>query len=291
MTVTHYTHLSPSQRWWLRGVDDQITWGKSCAAKAWPGEPIEVFADRGKSAGRDDVQREDFNRLREWVQAGKVRHLWTVEQSRLTRREIEWFEFAAAAVDVFAEAIAGMQSMSTSASAVLVAPRHWGRCRKAKANTSGTVVADPLAPGPTTLHGVLLYPVPVAGAGPGWVIDGTGLADYRRNQVTFDLGYDDDAWSRNVRLARASASAPAEGRHQGSSHVAHRAWAAGALTKVYPGAAGPGAAGLTAWRSRGGSRRPGRGPLRARRPAPESSASSGLRGREGAYPRKATNNR
>jgi len=54
-----------------------------------------VFADRGKSAGRDDVRREDFERLREWVRAGKVTRLWTVEQSRLTRREIEWFEFAA----------------------------------------------------------------------------------------------------------------------------------------------------------------------------------------------------
>jgi hypothetical protein len=57
--------------------------------------PIEVFADRGKSAGRDDVSRADFNRLREWVRASKVTHLWAVEQSRFTGREIEWFEFAA----------------------------------------------------------------------------------------------------------------------------------------------------------------------------------------------------
>jgi DNA invertase Pin-like site-specific DNA recombinase len=54
-----------------------------------------VFADRGKSAGRDDVPREDFERLRQWVRDGKVTRVWTVEQSRLTRREIEWFEFAA----------------------------------------------------------------------------------------------------------------------------------------------------------------------------------------------------
>lgn len=69
--------------------------GHGYAAKAWPGEPVEVFADRGKSAGRDDVRRADFERLREWVTASKVTHLWTVEQSRITRREIEWFEFAA----------------------------------------------------------------------------------------------------------------------------------------------------------------------------------------------------
>jgi site-specific DNA recombinase len=96
MTVALYTRLSPKPNGGgYEGVDDQIAWGQAYAAKAWPGEPIEVFADRGKSAGRDDVRREDFDRLREWVRAGKVTRLWTVEQSRLTRREIEWFEFAA----------------------------------------------------------------------------------------------------------------------------------------------------------------------------------------------------
>jgi site-specific DNA recombinase len=96
MTVAIYTRLSPKPNGGgYEGVDDQITWGTAYAAKAWPGEPIEVFADRGKSAGRDDVRRDDFERLREWVRAGKVARLWTVEQSRITRREIEWFEFAA----------------------------------------------------------------------------------------------------------------------------------------------------------------------------------------------------
>lgn len=96
MTVAIYTRLSPKPNGGgYEGVDDQITWGTAYAAKAWPGEPIEVFADRGKSAGRDEVRREDFDRLRQWVRDGKVNRLWTVEQSRLTRREIEWFEFAA----------------------------------------------------------------------------------------------------------------------------------------------------------------------------------------------------
>ncbi len=96
MTVALYTRLSPKPNGnGYEGVDDQITWGTTYAAQAWPGEPIEVFADRGKSAGRDDVRRDDFERLRDWVRDGKVTHLWTVEQSRLTRREIEWFEFAA----------------------------------------------------------------------------------------------------------------------------------------------------------------------------------------------------
>lgn len=95
MTVAIYARLSPKPNGGYEGVDDQITWGTAYAARAWPGEPIEVFADRGKSAGRDDVPREGFELLRQAVRDGKVNRLWTVEQSRLTRREIEWFEFAA----------------------------------------------------------------------------------------------------------------------------------------------------------------------------------------------------
>jgi DNA invertase Pin-like site-specific DNA recombinase len=96
MTVGLYARLSPKPNGrGYEGVDDQITWGTTYAATAWPGQPVEVFADRGKSAGRDDVRRDDFERLRQWVNDGKLTHLWTVEQSRITRREIEWFEFAA----------------------------------------------------------------------------------------------------------------------------------------------------------------------------------------------------
>ena len=95
MTVALYTRLSPKPSGGYEGVDDQIKWGTAYAAQAWPGEPIEVFADRGKSAGRDDVKRPDFDRLREWVVAGKLTHVWTVEQSRIARDEMTWFRFAA----------------------------------------------------------------------------------------------------------------------------------------------------------------------------------------------------
>lgn len=39
--------------------------------------------------------RPRFNALRAAIREGQVAHLWTVEQSRLTRREAEWFELAA----------------------------------------------------------------------------------------------------------------------------------------------------------------------------------------------------
>lgn len=95
MTVALYARLSPKHNGsGYEGVDDQIAWGTTYAAKTWPGQPVLVFTDRGKSAGRDDVRREGFEDLRAAVRAGEVTHLWAVEQSRISRREIEWFTFA-----------------------------------------------------------------------------------------------------------------------------------------------------------------------------------------------------
>jgi len=92
--VALYCRLSPRPDGSYEGVDDQETWGRRYAARAWPGEPIMVFADRGISAANGD-ERPDFERFRQWIRDGRVAHVWTVEQSRLTRREIEWFEVAA----------------------------------------------------------------------------------------------------------------------------------------------------------------------------------------------------
>ncbi len=55
---------------------------------------MEVFADAGISAARDD-RRPEFDRLREWISAGRIAYLWAVEQTRLERKEIGWFELAA----------------------------------------------------------------------------------------------------------------------------------------------------------------------------------------------------
>jgi HK97 family phage major capsid protein len=106
-------------------------------------------------------------------------------------------------VDIAADAVAGMQAVGTNPSAILVNPSTLAQIRKAKASTSGTYVADPLAAGPTTLHGLPLYAVNVTGADTAWVIDGTGLSYFRRSTVTFELGYDSDDYSKNLRTGRA----------------------------------------------------------------------------------------
>jgi site-specific DNA recombinase len=92
--VALYCRLSPRPDGTYEGVDAQERWGRDYAARTWPGIPVEVFADKGVSAANGD-HRPDFERFREWVRAGRVGHVWTVEQSRLERREVGWFELAA----------------------------------------------------------------------------------------------------------------------------------------------------------------------------------------------------
>ena len=68
--------------------------GPRYAAQTWPGVPVRVFADNDLSAASDD-ERPGYEALRAAVRAGELRHLWVVEQSRLERREVQWFELAA----------------------------------------------------------------------------------------------------------------------------------------------------------------------------------------------------
>lgn len=92
--VALYCRLSPRPDGSYEGVDLQERWGRDYAARTWPGVPIEVFADSGISAANGD-HRPDYERFREWLAAGRIAHAWAVEQTRLERREIEWFQLAA----------------------------------------------------------------------------------------------------------------------------------------------------------------------------------------------------
>lgn len=89
-----YCRLSPRPDGSYEGVDAQERWGRDYAAKTWPGVPVKVFADKGISAANGD-ERPEFERFREAVARGEVAHVWAVEQTRLERREVEWFRLAA----------------------------------------------------------------------------------------------------------------------------------------------------------------------------------------------------
>jgi site-specific DNA recombinase len=71
-----YCRLSPRPDGSYEGVDAQEGWGREYAASVWPGLPVEVFKDRAVSAAGND-HRPEFERLREWIAAGRVAHLWT----------------------------------------------------------------------------------------------------------------------------------------------------------------------------------------------------------------------
>src|SRR2546430_132282 len=89
-----YCRLSPRPDGSYEGVPAQAKWGRTYAAAHWPDVPVRVFTDAGISAANGD-HRPGFEELREAVARGEVAHLWAVEQTRLERREVEWFRLAA----------------------------------------------------------------------------------------------------------------------------------------------------------------------------------------------------
>jgi site-specific DNA recombinase len=92
--VAIYCRISKDTRGRVEGVKAQEKWGRDYAASAWPGMAVEVFADNDLSAANGD-HRPGYEALRSAIRSGEVTHLWVVEQSRLERREVEWFELAA----------------------------------------------------------------------------------------------------------------------------------------------------------------------------------------------------
>lgn len=91
--VALYLRISKDEGGRGRGVGNQEQWGRAYAAKTWPGIPVRVFVDNDIS-GASGAYRPAFEDLVAALERGEVAHLWTVEQSRLTRDEITWFQFA-----------------------------------------------------------------------------------------------------------------------------------------------------------------------------------------------------
>jgi len=92
--VALYCRISVDRHGRREGVDAQERWGRAYAEKTWPGVPVVVYSDNDISA-TGDAHRPEFERFRADVAAGRVAHVWAVEQSRLTRGEVAWFELAA----------------------------------------------------------------------------------------------------------------------------------------------------------------------------------------------------
>jgi DNA invertase Pin-like site-specific DNA recombinase len=90
-TVALYCRLSPRPDGTYEGVDRQEAWGRAYAARTWPDLPVTVYADTGVSALDS---RPGYDRLQEAIAAGTIGHVWAVEQTRLERDEVGWFQLA-----------------------------------------------------------------------------------------------------------------------------------------------------------------------------------------------------
>lgn len=93
--VALYCRISVDRAGRKEGVAAQERWGRKYAAEMWPGVPVRVFADNHLTAAENDVHRPQYELLREAIVRGEVAHVWAVEQYRVERREIAWFQLAA----------------------------------------------------------------------------------------------------------------------------------------------------------------------------------------------------
>lgn len=111
---------------------------------------------------------------------------------------------AATVVDLLATAIGGQEALSgITPSAVVVNPSVLATIRTTKATTSGVYVADPLAAGPTSIHGVPVISTPAVAPAVAWLVDSSGVVIYRRGGLVVEVGTNADDWNHNLRTMRA----------------------------------------------------------------------------------------
>ena len=114
--IAIYARISKDRAGRAEGVKEQERLGREYVKETWgPRVPVAVFADNDLSAADENVYRPAFEELRQAIRRGEIGGLWSVEQSRLTRREIEWFGFVADLVS------AGIEEVHTRRNGVVQA--------------------------------------------------------------------------------------------------------------------------------------------------------------------------
>lgn len=98
--IALYLRISIDRAGRREGVERQEKWGRSYAERMidtgrWPNLPIKVFKDNNLSAFEADTHREGYEELRTAIRASEVRHLWSVEQTRLEANRKRWVELVA----------------------------------------------------------------------------------------------------------------------------------------------------------------------------------------------------
>jgi len=92
--IAIYCRISKDDEERGEGVENQEKWGRAYAEKTWPGIPVVVFCDNNLSATDPNLRRPEFERLREWINAGRIAQIWASEQFRLCRMPEQWFPWA-----------------------------------------------------------------------------------------------------------------------------------------------------------------------------------------------------
>jgi DNA invertase Pin-like site-specific DNA recombinase len=92
--VAIYCRISDDRNGRGENVENQEGWGRAYAAEQWPNLPVRVYVDNDLSASKRHVRLPERERLRRDLAAGEIAQVWTVEQSRLQRRETDWFALA-----------------------------------------------------------------------------------------------------------------------------------------------------------------------------------------------------
>jgi hypothetical protein len=125
-----------------------------------------------------------------------------------------------AVVDLVADAIASMESISGITPAAIVAhPTVVSSIRESKASTSVVYNVDILSTAPTMPHAVQVISTPATSIGTAWLASSTGVVIYRRGGVVVDVGFNADDYSKDLNTCamRSGSSSPSLARRRSTS--------------------------------------------------------------------------
>lgn len=103
------------------------------------------------------------------------------------------------AIDVVAGAIGAAEATNgVTPARVVLNPLDLAEVRTAKASTGGSYHVDPLAAGPSTIHGVPLVATPAVAQGSGYMLSpGVGVFYSRNSGLRVETGFTGDDWVHN----------------------------------------------------------------------------------------------
>ncbi|MGH9247276.1 MAG: recombinase family protein [Acidimicrobiales bacterium] len=88
--VAVYVRISKDKQGRAENVETQEKHGRRYAKSDWPGVPVAVYCDNDLTAADPDTFRPDYDRMLTDIRLGRVVHVVSADQDRLTRQPSEW---------------------------------------------------------------------------------------------------------------------------------------------------------------------------------------------------------